>query len=245
MKVSLVVASGVHQGKVIPIPVAQFLIGRDPQCHLRPASQAISKRHCGLLIRDGKVYVQDFGSTNGTIVNGELLQSGQVEVQDGASVQLGPLEFRVRIERPAPQPDGTPLPRADASTIAAVKAAVAATPQAPPRDATPNPARPVKSAAGSKSTPPVAPPPPPQPASGDDDQDRVAAMLLEMDEGNGDVPEGSTVMEMPALGAEFTASKSPETKPAQDKDKKKLAQTREEMSQAASEILRKMMRRPK
>lgn len=243
MKVSLVVASGIHQGKVIPIPVAQFLIGRDPQCHLRPASQAISKRHCGLLIRDGKVYVQDFGSTNGTIVNGELLQSGQVEVQDGASVQLGPLEFRVRIERPVPQPDGTPLPQVDDSAIAAVKAAVAATPKAAPRDATPNPARPVKPTAGSKSTPPVAPLPPSTPD--DDDQDRIAAMLLEMDEGSGGVPEGSTVMEIPALGGEPPASKAPEAKSAQDKDKKKLAQTREEMSQAASEILRKMMRRPK
>ena len=67
MKVSLVVASGAHEGKVIQITGPQFLIGRNPQCHLRPASQAISKNHCGVLVRDGKVYVKDFGSTNGTI----------------------------------------------------------------------------------------------------------------------------------------------------------------------------------
>ena len=40
MKVNLVVATGVHQGKVIPILGTEFLIGRDPQCQLRPASQA-------------------------------------------------------------------------------------------------------------------------------------------------------------------------------------------------------------
>src|SRR4051812_2979685 len=65
MKVSLVVASGVHQGKAIPIAVPQFLIGRDPQCHLRPASQAVSKQHCAVVVRDGQVYLKDFGSTNG------------------------------------------------------------------------------------------------------------------------------------------------------------------------------------
>ena len=74
MKVSLVVASGVHQGKVIPITGSQFFIGRDAQCHLRPASQAISKRHCGVLVRDGKVYIKDYGSTNGTTVNDEAHQ---------------------------------------------------------------------------------------------------------------------------------------------------------------------------
>src|SRR5437660_1082382 len=62
MKVSLVVASGAHQGKVIPITGLQFLIGRDAGCQLRPASQAISKKHCGVLIRDGKVYIKDFNS---------------------------------------------------------------------------------------------------------------------------------------------------------------------------------------
>ena len=38
MKISLVVAQGVHTGKVIPVTAAEFVIGRDPQCHLRPAS---------------------------------------------------------------------------------------------------------------------------------------------------------------------------------------------------------------
>ena len=42
MKVSLIVASGVHVGKSIPVSGAKFLIGRDPECQLRPASQAVS-----------------------------------------------------------------------------------------------------------------------------------------------------------------------------------------------------------
>src|SRR5262245_15113872 len=112
MKVNLVVATGAHQGKVIPVTGPQFLIGRDAQRHLRPASQAISKRHCGVLIRDGKVYVKDFGSTNGTTVNEELIRGTEIEVQNGASVKLGPLDFTIEIERIPSPADGTPLPTA-------------------------------------------------------------------------------------------------------------------------------------
>ena len=65
MKLSLVVlTSGKSEGQEIPVPQAQFVIGRDPKCNLRPASPIISKRHCALLIRNGKVFVRDFDSTN-------------------------------------------------------------------------------------------------------------------------------------------------------------------------------------
>ena len=67
MKVSLVVMNpGKTQGHAIPITLSQFIIGRDPQCNLRPASPDISKRHCAILIKNGKVTLRDFDSTNGT-----------------------------------------------------------------------------------------------------------------------------------------------------------------------------------
>ena len=47
MKLSLLVLTpGKMEGKSIPITIPQFVIGRDPQCNLRPASALISKRHC-------------------------------------------------------------------------------------------------------------------------------------------------------------------------------------------------------
>lgn len=244
MKVSLVVATGAHEGRVIPLTAAQFLIGRDPQCQLRPASPAISKVHCGVLIRDGRVFVKDFGSTNGTLVNGQLVQSAEVAIEDGATLQVGPLDFRVRVEKVAAVADGTPLPGDSAETaaaLAAVKAATAAktAPKAPGRDLTPAP----KPAAqtGSKEQPALT-----SETTSDDDHDRVAAMLLGMDaeEGNAPVSEGSTVMDIPnplAAGAGGDASKSGEKKA----DAPKKAQTREEMSDTANDLLRKYMRRPK
>jgi pSer/pThr/pTyr-binding forkhead associated (FHA) protein len=97
MKVQLVVSGGVHEGKSIPIATSQFLIGRDPHCNLRPASAAVSKQHCGIFQRDGKVFVRDYGSTNGTSVNGVSID-GEREVVDGDKLKAGPLEFTVRIE---------------------------------------------------------------------------------------------------------------------------------------------------
>ena len=54
MRLSLLVLTpGKWEGKSVPVTVSPFLIGRDPQCHLRPASQAISKLHCAVIVRDG------------------------------------------------------------------------------------------------------------------------------------------------------------------------------------------------
>lgn len=250
MKVSLVVASGAHEGRVIPLTGPQFLIGRDAQCQLRPASPAISKLHCAVLVRDGRVFVKDFGSTNGTQVNGQLIQATEVAIESGATLQVGPLDFTVRVEKPAAKADGTPLGDSaeTAAALAAVKAASAAAPKAPARDTTPAPAKaaPKPAAdpkpAGSKEVPALAS----SETVSDDDHDRVAAMLLGMDdEGNGSVPDGSTVMDIPnplaGMGDPAEAPKSGEKKPGEPKK----AQTREEMSDAANDLLRRYMRRPK
>lgn len=259
MKVSLVVASGAHEGRVVPLTGAQFLIGRDAQCNLRPASPAISKLHCAVLIRDGQVFVKDFGSTNGTLVNAELIQATEIAVEDGASLQVGPLDFTIRIQKLAAKADGTPLADSPetAAALAAVKAAAGTSPKAPVRDTTPAPAKPAAAKAAPKPAPskPGATKDAPKPApaapafsssdsSSDEDHDRVAAMLLGMDDdGNGSVPDGSTVMEIPnpLTAGTAEAPKSGESKPGEPKK----AQTREEMSDAANDLLRKYMRRPK
>lgn len=279
MKVSLVVATGAHEGRVIPITGPQFLIGRDQQCHLRPASQAISKLHCAVLVRDGKVFIKDFGSTNGTLVNDAIVQGAEVLVEDGTSLRVGPLDFRVKVEMVPAKLDGTPLPTdspESAAALAAVKAAAAtaAATKAPTRDTTPNPAgskpgtRPASPVSpGTETQPGAKPITPSKPGVAKDtltggskesmpltttsesvteeDQERIAAMLLGMDDsGNSSVPDGSTVMDIPSpLASNAGTGEAP--KAEEKKDEKKPAQTREEMSSAANDLLRKYMRRPK
>lgn len=211
MKISLVVASGVHQGKPIAIPGTQFLIGRDEGCHLRPASPAISKKHCLLLVRGDKAFVRDLESTNGTFVNDEQI-AGERELADGDRLRVGPLDFTVVLAAGS-KADSTPLP----DMLKAVDK---------PTDTT---------------TPAPTPAPVPAPAA-EDDPDRIAAMLLSMGEDDAvEVPGGSTVMDMPSVenGADPAAAKAEEEK------KKKGVPTAAETSAAASDILRRYMRRPR
>src|SRR6516162_7627073 len=98
MKLALVVMTpGKMEGKAIPIGLSQFLIGRDPQCHLRPASPVISKRHCALLVKNGKVFLRDFDSTNGTFINDQPVK-GEIELHHEDLLKVGPLSFLVRVE---------------------------------------------------------------------------------------------------------------------------------------------------
>src|SRR5215813_315288 len=110
MKLSLVVTSpGPNEGKEIPVKLSQFLIGRDQQCHLRPASALISKRHCALIQKGEQVYLRDFGSTNGTFINDEPV-SGEQEVHHEDSLKVGPLSFKVKLEKTAAINKPTPPP---------------------------------------------------------------------------------------------------------------------------------------
>jgi pSer/pThr/pTyr-binding forkhead associated (FHA) protein len=133
MKLSLVVMTpGKSAGQVIPINLAQFVIGRDPQCNLRPASALISKRHCALISRGEKAFIRDFDSTNGTSLNDQPVKD-EIELQNNDRLKVGPLLFEVQLEakpsvnRPTPppptkKPAETPKPaeHADDDSIAAM-----------------------------------------------------------------------------------------------------------------------------
>jgi pSer/pThr/pTyr-binding forkhead associated (FHA) protein len=110
MKISLIVLTeGSMKGKPIPIKVPQFIIGRDPKCQLRPASPLVSIKHCALVQRDGKLFVKDFKSTNGTFVNEKAVE-GEVELQHKDNLRVGPVAFSIRIEADSPLDKPTPPP---------------------------------------------------------------------------------------------------------------------------------------
>jgi pSer/pThr/pTyr-binding forkhead associated (FHA) protein len=98
MKVSLTVAvPGDMEGKKIPITLAEFVIGRDPQCNLCPGSPRVGSRHCALLIRANKLFLKNFDRLTGTFVNDRRID-GEVQLLDGDWLKIGPLLFCVNIE---------------------------------------------------------------------------------------------------------------------------------------------------
>ena len=126
MKLNLVVETpGSALGKRIPITRTPFLIGRDPKCHLRPSSAMVSGNHCVILVRQGKIYVNDTSSTNGTFVN-EIRVAQETRLQNGDLLRIGPLVFAVSIELTTPVDQPTPLPPSRAKTEVVDDEAVAA-----------------------------------------------------------------------------------------------------------------------
>lgn len=99
MEVKLKVLTGNHEGTMIPIAGDQFLIGRSDSCQLRPKSDSISRKHCVLVIREGRVLAQDLKSRNGTYVNGEKLSTERAKIlSSGDKLRIGKLNFELVIE---------------------------------------------------------------------------------------------------------------------------------------------------
>ncbi len=99
MKVVLKVLTGSHEGKEIPVSSEKFLIGRSDSCSLRPKSESVSRKHCIIVLKEGRVLVQDLKSRNGTSVNGKRLPSDMAKVLNpGDKLTIGKLEFEVLIE---------------------------------------------------------------------------------------------------------------------------------------------------
>jgi predicted component of type VI protein secretion system len=116
MKAHLTVMSGRHRGQTIPITQSPFLIGRDPAAHLRPASQAIDKQHCAIVVKDGRATVQDFAKS--TRLNERPIE-GAAELTDGDCLQIGPLAFRFCIDRTAAARETSPPAATDPDEDAA------------------------------------------------------------------------------------------------------------------------------
>ncbi|MCA9646572.1 MAG: FHA domain-containing protein, partial [Myxococcales bacterium] len=68
------------------------VLGRSPTCHVTLDDPLVSREHAQLSVRGNQVTVQDLGSRNGTLVNGEKL-AGTQELRDGDRVRLGTQEL--------------------------------------------------------------------------------------------------------------------------------------------------------
>jgi pSer/pThr/pTyr-binding forkhead associated (FHA) protein len=102
MKMKLVLnASDVQSRREVLVGAFPYFIGRDLKCQLRPASLIVSHRHCVILERAGRVFVEDLRSTNGTCVNGERLINAK-ELREGDRLTVGPLAFQIEIEGALP-----------------------------------------------------------------------------------------------------------------------------------------------
>jgi len=97
MDVKLICLGEKHAGTEIAVRGPEFIIGRAEECHLRPNSRQISRRHTAITIADGTVKVRDLGSSNGTFVNDEKIE-GERQLRSGDKLAVGPLQFEVQLD---------------------------------------------------------------------------------------------------------------------------------------------------
>jgi hypothetical protein len=109
---------GSNAGKEVKIPTPKCVIGREEGCHLKPNSDAISRKHCVIITTENEVVVRDLKSRNGTFVNDERVADEAV-LLSGDILKVGPLEFELLIEQS--------VAKAKRPKVADIKEAVART----------------------------------------------------------------------------------------------------------------------
>lgn len=95
---------------VVRLPL---LVGRGEEAKFRIQQDRVSRKHCEFFEQDGRVYLRDLGSTNGTFLNGELIEtSTKIPLEPGVLVKVGSLEFRIEFAADGSAPPPQPAPEA-------------------------------------------------------------------------------------------------------------------------------------
>jgi two-component system, cell cycle response regulator len=85
---ALVAYAGAALGRVFPLPVGLAIVGRAPDSVVPLLDGEVSRQHARLRVQEGRVQVEDLGSTNGTRLNGEPLHGG-AELRAGDRLSIG------------------------------------------------------------------------------------------------------------------------------------------------------------
>jgi hypothetical protein len=84
----------VTTGREFPLDQARLRIGRDPRNQVVIDDLYVSRNHAFITYEDGKFWVEDLGSKNGTKLNGSHILDREV-INPGDIVTVGHAEFRV------------------------------------------------------------------------------------------------------------------------------------------------------
>ncbi|MFL5895934.1 MAG: FHA domain-containing protein [Thermoleophilaceae bacterium] len=93
----------------------QSVLGRDPTATVHLLDAEVSRRHAILTAEEGRLRVEDLGSSNGTFVDEQQI-TGEAEVQAGQRIRVGQTIIEVRAAQPGGDPENmpatkVPLPR--------------------------------------------------------------------------------------------------------------------------------------
>ena len=88
----LSITKGDARGRTFELGADQIM-GRLPRNPIPLDDEGASRRHARIVVRDGRAFLEDLQSSNGTLVNGHAVQ--RVELQDGDVITIGLTEMTV------------------------------------------------------------------------------------------------------------------------------------------------------
>ena len=91
--VELLVTAGPFEGRRFTVTEAGIRLGRSSSCEISIPDLALSRNQCLFELREGKVWVTDLASANGTAVNGAELGTSSREIAVGDRIQAGDSEL--------------------------------------------------------------------------------------------------------------------------------------------------------
>lgn len=83
-------------GREVMVGEGETILGRSRQATICVDDESVSRRHARLTIEGGSIVVEDLGSKNGTMLNGQRL-AGPMAVADGAHIQVGSVALTFRV----------------------------------------------------------------------------------------------------------------------------------------------------
>lgn len=84
---------GINKGSVFPLH-SSVTIGRNDSNTIMIDDPFVSSNHAKILMKDGRIYLKDINSTNGTKRNGEVIKDIQ-EIYVGDFIEIGRVIFKV------------------------------------------------------------------------------------------------------------------------------------------------------
>lgn len=80
---SLLVTVGPLGGRRFSVSESGIRLGRSSSCEISIEDPALSRNQCLFELRDGKIWITDLASANGTAVNDEELGTSSYELKPG------------------------------------------------------------------------------------------------------------------------------------------------------------------
>ncbi|MFE0625684.1 FHA domain-containing protein [Streptomyces sp. NPDC058864] len=93
----LIVTTGPDAGRAYPVPAGYCEIGRLAGSGIRIDAEGVSRRHAAMNRAGSHVVLSDLGSTNGTYLNGTLIDAPH-PLHDGDLLRIGHVELRLSVE---------------------------------------------------------------------------------------------------------------------------------------------------